>query len=205
MKTDPTIKISGRKIGNGNPCYIVAELSCNHHQKKQEAFELIKAAKKAGVDAVKLQTYKPETMTINSNKKWFWVRLSDDPGSWDGKTLFDIYKKAFTPWVWHKELAKYAKKVGITLFSTPFDETAVDFLENEIDPPAYKIASYELLHVPLLRKVAKTGKPVIVSTGFGSLEEIRFAYKVLKDAGVKELAFLHCVTGYSDKPKAEMP
>lgn len=203
MKITPTIKISGRKIGDGYPCYIVAEISCNHHQKKYEAFKLIKAAQKAGADAVKIQTYKPETMTIDSDKKWFRVGLSDDPGSWDGKTLFDLYKKAFTPWEWQKDLAKYAKKIGITLFSTPFDETAVDFLEKEIDPPAYKIASYELLYVPLLRKVAKTGKPVIVSTGFGSLKEIRFAYKVIKDAGVKELAFLHCVTGYSDRPKAQ--
>ncbi len=202
MAKKPVIEIAGRKIGEGFPCYIVAEVSCNHHQHKEEALELIKAAKEAGADAVKLQTYRPDTMTIDSDKKWFRVGLSDDPGSWSNKTLFDLYKEAYTPWEWQPDLSKYASEIGITLFSTPFDPSAVDFLEK-MAVPAYKIASYEVLHVPLLRSVAKTGKPIIASTGFASLNEVEFAYRTLRDAGAKEIALLHCVTGYTDKPKAE--
>lgn len=201
-KPEPSITIAGRKIGPGHPAFIVLELSCNHHQKKDEAFKLIDAAVGTGADAVKLQTYTADTMTIDSNQEWFTVDIPAGPASWNKQTLHDLYKQAYTPWEWQPELKKYAEKKGIILFSTPFDETAVDFLEK-MDVPAYKIASYELLHVPLLRKVAKTGKPIIASVGFASSNEVEFAYNILKGAGAKEIALLHCITGYTDQPKAE--
>lgn len=202
MKGQPSITIADRKIGSGYPCFIVTELSCNHHQKKDEALALIDAAKAAGADAVKLQTYTADTMTIDSDQEWFTVDIPAGPKSWNKQALHDLYKQAYTPWEWQPELKKYAEAKGLILFSTPFDETAVDFLEK-MDVPAYKIASYELLHVPLLRRVAKTGKPIIASCGFASLEEVEFAYKTLKGAGAGEVALLHCITGYTDKPRAQ--
>lgn len=201
MDQSPSISIKGRKIGKGFPCFIVAEISANHHQKKAEAIELVKAVARAGVDAVKLQTFTPDSLTIDSDKKWFRVNLSSGPKVWSGETLYRLYRQAQTPWEWHGELKKLAEDKGVTLFSTPQGEKAVDFLE-ELEVPAYKIASYELLHVPLLRKVAKTGKPIIASVGFASLAEIEFAFKTLKEAGAKNIALLHCVTGYTDQPKA---
>lgn len=201
-KPEPSITIAGRKIGPGHPAFIVLELSCNHHQKKDEAFKLIDAAVGTGADAVKLQTFTADTMTIDSNQEWFTVDIPAGPASWNKQTLHDLYKQAYTPWEWQPELKKYAEGKGLILFSTSFDETAVDFLEK-MDVPAYKIASYELLHVPLLRKVAKTGKPIIASVGFASSDEVEFAYNILKAAGAKEIALLHCITGYTDQPKAE--
>lgn len=201
MASKPSITIANRKIGSDYPCFVVLELSCNHHQKKDEAFALIDAAAETGADAVKLQTYTADTMTIDSHQEWFTVNIPSGPKSWNKQTLHNLYKQAYTPWEWQPELKKYADKKGIILFSTPFDETAVDFLEK-MDVPAYKIASYELLHVPLLRRVAKTGKPIIASTGFASFDEVKFTFRTLKDAGATKIAFLHCVTGYTDKPKA---
>ena len=194
------IKIGHRKIGQGHPCFIVAEISGNHHQNYDEAVRLIKAVAAAGVDAVKLQTYTPDTLTIDCDKKWFIVESEDTPNAWRGHKLYDLYKTAYTPLDLQPKLSKLAKSLGLILFSTPFDETAVDYLEKEINPPAYKISSYEASHIPLLRKVAKIGKPVILSVGFASISDIKLALKTLKENGVDQIAILHCVTSYASKP-----
>ncbi len=198
MKTS-LIHIGGREIGQGKPCFIVAEVSANHHQKYDEAVAMIKAAKEAGADAVKLQTYTPDTITIDSNKEWFLVGGKDNPDDWKGKTLYELYQTAYTPWDWQPKLKKIADEIGIFLFSTPFDETAVDLLES-MDVPCYKVASYEVNDVTLLRKIARTGKPVIMSIGYASLEDIELALKTLRENGAKEIAILHCVTGYTGDP-----
>lgn len=194
--------IGNKNIGPGNPCFIVAELSGNHRQKYEEAVELIKAAKEAGADAVKLQTYTADTITLNSNKKWFIVGGEDNPDLWKNRTLYDLYTKGNTPWDWHPKLKKLADELGIILFSSPFDETAVDFLE-ELKVSCYKIAAYEATDFVLLRKVAQTGKPVIISFGYSSEEEVKWALDVLRANGAKDIAALYCVTGYSDNPKLE--
>ena len=196
------IQIDNKKIGIGHPCFIVAEISANHNQNYEKAVEIIKAAAKAGADAIKLQTYTPDTMTIDSDKEWFQVGGKDNPDSWQGKTLYDLYKTAYTPWDWQPRLKKIAEDLGMMLFSTPFDETAVDFLE-EMNVPCYKIASYEVNDISLLRKIARTGKPVIISLGYASLEDAELAVSTLRENGTKELAVLHCVTGYSDTPRLE--
>ncbi len=196
------ITLRGRKVGPGYPCFIIAELSTNHHQRRQEAIDLVKAAAMTGADAVKLQTFTPDSLTIDSDKKWFRVNLSSGPKDWSGETLYKLYGQAQTPWEWHAELKRLAENMGLIFFSTPQDDESVNFLE-ELGVPAYKIASYELLHVPLLRTIARTGKPVIASVGFASLPEIEFAAKTLKEAGAKDIALLHCITGYTDKPKAK--
>ena len=193
------ITIAEREIGTGHPCFIVAELSENHHQNYEEAVELIHAAQKAGADAVKLQTYTPDTITIDSDKKWFFLGGKDTIASWKETNLYGLYKTAYTPWEWQPKLKKLADELGIILFSSVFDATSVDFLE-EMDVPCYKIASYEVVHLPLIKKVAQTKKPVIMSTGFASLEEIEDAVNVLRENGTTELALLHCVTGYSAMP-----
>lgn len=196
------IHIGKRKIGAGHPAFIVAELSANHGQSFEKAVKLVQAAAEAGADAVKLQTYTPDTMTMNSRKEWFLVGGKDNPGSWQGKTLYELYQEAYTPWEWHPKLKAVADDLGIILFSTPFDETAVDFLER-IDVPCYKIASYEVNDIPLLKKVAQTGKPVIISLGYATSEEAELAVSTLRDNGAKDIAVLHCVTGYSDDPVSE--
>ena len=196
------MKIGNKNIGPGNPCFVVAELSGNHHQKYEEAAELVRAAAAAGADAVKLQTYTPDTITLNSDKEWFRVGGEDNPESWRGKTLYQLYQVAYTPWDWQPKLKTLADNLEIILFSTPFDETAVDFLEA-MEVPCYKISSYEITDIPLLRKVGRTGKPVIVSVGYASKEEVASAVKTLRENGCKELALLHCVTGYSDQPRLE--
>ncbi len=195
----PEITIAGRKIGLGYPTFIVAELSGNHHQKYEEAEELVREAAKAGVDAIKLQTYTPDTITINSNKPPFIVVNKDNPKDWKGKTLYELYQGAYTPWDWQPKLKKVAEDLGMVLFSTPFDETAVDFLEG-MGVPCYKVASYEATHIPLLKKIAATHKPVIISIGFATLEEVSEAVDTLKSGGVHDIAVLHCVTQYADKP-----
>lgn len=196
------MKIGSQSIGPGHPCFIVAELSGNHHQEYDEAVRLVKAAKEAGADAVKLQTYTPDTITLNSDQKWFRVGGEDNPRDWKGKTLYNLYQEAYTPWEWQPKLKKLADDLGIILFSTPFDETAVDFLEH-MRVPCYKIASYEATDFVLLRKVAKTGKPVMLSIGYASVEEVGFAIDTLRTYGSGEIAILHCVTGYSENPKIE--
>jgi pseudaminic acid synthase len=196
--------IGDRIVGDGAPCFVIAELSGNHHQKYEEAVALVKAAKEAGADAVKLQTYTPDTITLDSDKKWFRVGGEGNPESWKGKTLYQLYQETYTPWEWQPKLKKLADELGIILFSTPFDETAVDFLEKELDPPCFKIASYEATDIPLLKKVARTGKPVILSIGYASEDEIREALEILRANGAGSVAVLHCVTAYTDTPDPKM-
>ncbi|MBU1014880.1 pseudaminic acid synthase [Patescibacteria group bacterium] len=196
-----SFKIGGRGVGRGNPCFVIAELSGNHHQRYEEAVELVRAAVAAGADAVKLQTYTPDTITLNSDKEWFVVGSEGDrPESWQNRTLYDLYQTDHTPWEWQPKLKKFADELGIVLFSSAFDETAVDFLES-MGVLCYKIASYEAVHIPLLKKVAGTGKPVVMSIGFASFEEAELAARTLQENGTKDLAVLHCVTSYSDTPK----
>ncbi len=177
-----------------NPPYFVAEISANHCGKFKTAKKLIKTAKINGADAVKLQTYTPDTMTIKSNKKYFKVKN----GLWKGYGLWDLYNKAHTPLSWHKELFLYAKKLGITIFSTPFDETAVTFLEK-LNCPIYKISSFEMTDLPLIKRVALTKKPMIISTGLSSLKEIEETFKVAKRYGAKDITLLYCVSKYPAK------
>jgi pseudaminic acid synthase len=171
--------------------FFVAEISANHNGSLFHAKKLIKIAKKYGADAVKLQTYTPETLTIKSNKPDFKIR----GGLWNGKTLWNLYEKAQTPFEWHKELFNYAKKLKITCFSTPFDETAVDLLES-LNCPFYKVASFEMNHIPLIKRIAQTKKPIIISTGMANLKEIDLAYKTAKKNGSKEITLLYCVSNY---------
>ena len=176
------------------PPYFVAEISANHCGEFKTAKKLIKTAKINGADAVKLQTYTPDTMTIKSNKKYFKVKN----GLWKGYGLWDLYNKAHTPLSWHKELFLYAKKLGITIFSTPFDETAVTFLEK-LNCPIYKISSFEMTDLPLIKRVALTKKPMIISTGLSSLKEIEETFKVAKRYGAKDITLLYCVSNYPAK------
>jgi pseudaminic acid synthase len=185
-----------RSIGPGNPCFIIAEMSANHHQNYDEAVRIVKAAAESGADAIKLQTYTPDTITIDSRKSWFLSRTDDNPESWKGQSLYDLYKKAYTPWEWHSSLKTLAESLGLVFFSTPYDATAVDFLET-LNVPMYKIASYECTHIPLLKKIAATKKPIIMSVGFASKEEINFSVDNLRKAGVENLILLHCSTSYS--------
>lgn len=171
--------------------YFVAEISANHGGKISNAKKLIFDAKRYGADAVKLQTYQPETMTLNSNKKYFKIKS----GLWKGHTLWSLYEKAHTPFSWHNELFNYAKKIGITCFSSAFDETAVDLLEK-INNPIYKIASFEMDDFPLIKYISKTKKPVIISTGLASLNEIKKTYNYAKKCGIKDITLLYCVSSY---------
>lgn len=195
--SDKIIEIAGRKIGKGQPAYIIAEMSANHNQSYDDAVQIIKAAKDSGADAVKIQTYTCDTMTINCNSDSFMIK-GDSP--WAGRNFYELYQEAYTPWEWQPKLKKVADEIGITLFSTPFDETAVDFLE-EMNVPCYKIASFELIDIPLLEKVASTGKPVIMSTGMGTLSEIEEAVKTLRNCGVKDILLLKCTSSYPAPPE----
>jgi pseudaminic acid synthase len=186
------IKIKDRFIGAGHPCYVIAEMSANHGGSFDRALAILRAAKEAGADAVKLQTYTADTLTINCDKEYF--QLGEHP-LWGRRTLYQLYQQAYTPWEWHKPLKDEAEALGLHLFSTPFDETSVDFLEG-LDVPAYKIASFELLDDPLLMKIASMRKPVILSTGMATFEEVRHAVDLLRAEGTKELALLRCVSSY---------
>lgn len=185
------IVIEGREISAKSPPYIIAELSANHNGSLDRAKQTILAAKKIGVDAVKIQTYTPDTMTIESNKSDFVIK----DGLWKNRTLYDLYQEAYTPFEWHKELFDFAKKNKITIFSSPFDESAVDLLET-LDTPAYKVASFEILDLPLIKHIATKNKPIIFSTGMASMQEISDAIETAYNAGNKKIALLHCVSAY---------
>ncbi len=188
---NPKISILNRSIGMDFPPFVIAELSANHNGRLENAFKIIECAKNAGADAIKLQTYRPETITLNCDKDDFQIH----GGLWDGKTLYELYEEAHTPWEWHKQLFEYARQLEIIIFSSPFDNTAIDLLED-LNTPAYKIASFEAIDLPLIKYAASTGKPMIISTGMADAEEIQEAIDAAKSGGCKELAILHCVSGY---------
>lgn len=191
------IQIGKKKIGKNHPVFIVAEMSGNHNQSFKRALKIIDLAIEAGVDAIKLQTYTPDTITLDSNKKYFQIK---GKGSWAGQTLHQLYKKAYTPWEWIPKLKKYTESKGVLIFSSVFDETAINFLER-MDVKLYKVASFEIVDIPLLKKVGETKKPVIMSRGMASVKEIELAIKTLKKAGCPQIAILHCISSYPAKPE----
>lgn len=186
------LQIAGRTVGPGRPVYVIAELSANHHQSFDEAVRLVRAAKECGADAVKLQTYTADTLTLRSRRPEFLVGGGT---LWDGTALHDLYAEAYTPWDWQPRLKAVADDIGLALFSTPFDPTAVEFLE-EMGVPAYKVASFELVDLPLIEKIARTGKPMIMSTGMATLAEIEEAVTAARKAGASEIALLKCTSSY---------
>ncbi len=192
----PFIEINGRRIGEGCPAYIVAEMSANHNQDFDQAVEIIKAAKEAGADAIKLQTATPDSITIDCDNDYFKMRGT----IWEGYTLHELYSETYTPWEWQPKLKEVANGFGLDLFSSPFDETAVDFLEN-MNVPAYKIASFEVVDIPLIQKIAQTGKPIIMSTGMASLSEIDEAVETIRNAGGTQVALLKCTSSYPALPE----
>ncbi len=198
--------VAGRKIGPAHEPFIIAEMSGNHNGSLERAKDIVRAAADTGVDCLKFQTYTAETMTLDLDSDDFVIR---DPNSlWDGRQLYDLYNEAHTPWEWHEELFKIANDLGVLSFSSPFDETAVDFLDD-LGAPMFKVASFELTHIPLIRKIAQTGKPMIMSTGMASEEDIALAIKTAQDAGATEIAILKCTSNYpadaSDANLATIP
>jgi len=190
-------EINAKKIGVGHPPFIIAEMSGNHNQSLDMALAIVEAAAKAGVHAVKLQTYTADTITIDCDSGAFYI---DDPDSlWKGRSLYKLYQQAYTPWEWHEPIFNRCRELGLIAFSTPFDETAVDFLED-MNVPAYKIASFENNHIPLIRKTAATGKPLIISTGMASIAEIGEAVNAARESGCKDIALLKCTSTYPAEP-----
>ena len=193
-----TIEIQDRKIGNNHPPFIIAEMSGNHNQSLERALEIVEIAAKTGVHALKIQTYTADTMTLDLDRDEFFI---NDPKSlWYGKSLFELYQQAYTPWEWHKPIFDRCRELGIIGFSTPFDFTAVDFLES-LDVPFYKIASFENTDLPLIRKVASTGKPIIISTGMAAIAELDETITTAKQAGCQNLILLKCTSSYPSTPK----
>ena len=182
---------------NNNKCFIIAELSANHKGDINVAIETIKAAKRTGADAVKLQTYTADTITLDVKNKYFEINQGT---AWDGRYLYDLYKEAYTPWEWHQELFKVAKDEGLVCFSSPFDNTAVDLLED-LDNPIYKVASFEITDIPLISYMASKGKPMIISTGIASIEDIELAIKTCKEQGNEDITILKCTSQYPAKPE----
>lgn len=193
---NPIIEIRDRKIGENSSCYVIAEMSANHAGDINRAIEIIHVSKESGADCIKLQTYTPDTMTINSNKKYFQITQ----GTWKGENLYELYKKACTPWEWQGRLMEEAEKVGIDFLSTPFDKTAVDFLES-LGVDFYKIASFELTDIPLIKYIASKGKPIIMSTGMGSLGEVETAVDTVCSQGNKNICLLKCSSAYPAVPE----
>jgi len=193
-----SFRIGAREVGGDAPVFFVAELSANHGGKLEIALETIERAAKCGADAIKIQTYTPDTLTLRSSAERFVVKTKNE---WSGRTLHDLYAEAMTPWEWHEALRDCAAASGIALFSTPFDATAVDFLER-LAMPAHKIASFEIVDLPLVERTARTGKPIIISTGMASFEEIEAAVKVCREAGNDQIALLRCVSAYPARPES---
>ena len=192
------VVINGRRIGAGEPPYVVAEMSGNHNHSLERALEIVEAAAGAGASAIKLQTYTADTMTLDVDRGAF--RIEDPNSLWAGQTLYTLYQQAYTPWEWHKPIFERARELGLTAFSSPFDATAVDFLES-LDAPAYKIASFENTDLPLIRRAAATGKPVIISVGMASLAEIDEAVQAARGAGCTQLVLLKCTSSYPSEPE----
>lgn len=193
----PGITINGRRIGPGQPMYVIAEMSANHHQDFQEAVRIVAEAKAAGADAIKLQTYTPDTLTIDCDNEHFRI---GEGTLWEGKYLHDLYAEACMPWEWHAPLKEQARELGLDLFSTPYDATAVEYLEA-LGMPALKIASFELVDLALIRRAARTGKPLILSTGMATLEEIGEAVAAAREVGAREIALLKCTSAYPSPPE----
>jgi pseudaminic acid synthase len=198
MRFSQEINIGGIKIGPNYKPFVIAEMSGNHNHSIERALEIVKAAKDAGAHAIKLQTYTADTMTLDLKENEFFV--SDKENIWKGQSLYELYEKAHTPWEWHKQIFDYAKELGLVCFSTPFDDTAVDFLE-ELNVPCYKIASFENTDIPLLKKIAKTGKPVIMSTGMATFKELAVSIDTLEQNGCKDLILLKCTSAYPSTEK----
>jgi pseudaminic acid synthase len=192
------IIVEGRRIGPSHKPFIIAEMSGNHNQSLERALEIVEAAAKAGVDALKIQTYTADTMTLNIENPEF--KIEDTDSLWKGNTLYQLYQQAYTPWEWHKPIFDKCRELGIIPFSTPFDETAVDFLE-ELDVPMYKIASFENNDIPLIKKVASTGKPMIISTGMATVAELDETVRAAREAGCKDLILLKCTSTYPASPE----
>lgn len=193
-----TMRISNRPVGGEAPPFIIAEMSGNHNQSLERALEIVEAAAKSGVHAVKLQTYTAETMTLDLDKGEFFI--SDPKSLWEGTSLYKLYQQAHTPWEWHEPIMRRAQELGMACFSTPFDETAVDFLEA-LAVPCYKIASFENTDIPLIRRVAATGKPMIISTGMASIAELDESVRAAREAGCKDLVLLKCTSTYPASPE----
>jgi len=195
---EPYIEINGRRIGPGCSTYVVAEMSANHHQDIDQAVALLKEAKRAGADAIKLQTYTPDTMSLQSDNNIFRI---DGGTLWDGETLYDLYRRAYMPWEWQPKLKAVADEIGLAFFSTAFDLTAVDFLEK-LEVPVHKVASFEIVDIPLIERMARTGKPMIISTGMASLAEVGEAVLAARKAGATQIALLKCTSAYPAPPEA---
>ncbi len=192
-----SVDIAGRRIGRSEPPFLIAELSGNHNQSLERALAIVDAAAKAGAHAVKLQTYTADTMTLNLRSRDFVIQ--DAESLWNGQNLYHLYEQAHTPWEWHKPIFDHARKLGLIAFSTPFDDSSVDFLES-LDVPCYKIASFESTHLPLLRKVASTGKPLVISLGMATLAEAEECVQTVRTAGAKEIVLLKCTSTYPASP-----